>query len=164
MAVDMNTLATENPEAHAYILQLRGEAAQHRVAATEAQSKVTVAEATVATLTSERDTLKIQNGELSAKVTGTQEDVWRKDAALTHKLPADLAARLKGTDAATFLADAEALAKLVGPPAAKTPPGDSSLGEPDPATGAHLEMSAEDRAFGDKMCEQLGIAPANPGV
>jgi|SRR6187551_62872 len=164
MAVDMNALAVSDPEAHAYILQLRGEAAQHRVKATEAEAKVTVAEATVTTLTQERDGLKSSVQELTQKVTGSTEDKWRADAALKHKLPADLAARLKGTDEASFLADAEALAKFIPPTQATRPPADSSLGLPDPAAGAQSGMSAEDRAFGDALCEQLGVAPADPTV
>jgi len=164
MAVDMNALAAENPEAHAYILQLRGESAENRVKASEATSKLQVAEATVTSLTTERDTLKSSVTELTEKVTGSTEDKWRADAALAHKLPADLAARLKGTDEASFLADAEALSKFIPPAQATRPPGDATLNQPDPAAGSQLEMTAEEKAFGDALCEQLGISPADPGV
>lgn len=58
MSVDMSKLATENPEAHAYILQLRGEAAENRVKANEEAAARAIAEAKVTSAESQVTELK----------------------------------------------------------------------------------------------------------
>lgn len=152
MAVDMEALKASDPEAHAYILTLRGEAAANRVEANEWKAKHSTAEAQVAPLTQERDTLAAKAAKLETDNRVSQVDGWRSAAALKHGLTDAQAKRLQGDTAETFLADAETFAKEVVP-AKRVAPVDLSLGQPDPLNAG---VDARAKAFGDQL---LGMLP-----
>lgn len=162
MTVDMTALATENPAAHAYIVQLRAEAAENRVKAAESAALARAAE-------TERDQFKTTAEAAAAKVaqfeadrTKTTEADWRKDAAKKHGLTDAQAARLRGKTAEDFLADAAQVAKDFGikPPAdagKKTPPADSALSNPT-ENDQGTAPDAENEDFMAKLLAAHGIA------
>lgn len=155
MAVDMEALKASDPEAHAYILTLRGEAAANRVEANEWKAKFTTAEAQVAPLTQERDTLAQAKAKLEQDVRVTTQDSWRAAAALKHGLTDAQAKRLQGDTAEALMADAEEFAKDVVPAKRAPAPLDPTLNQPDPE-GDGGNTSAESQAFGQALLERLG--------
>lgn len=154
MAVDMEKLKAENPDAHAYILELRGEAAGHRTDAAEWKSKHAELAPQVATLTQARDTLAAEKATLETANRKSQVESWRSAAALKHGLTDAQAKRLQGDTAEALLADAETFSKEVVP-AKRVAPVDPTLNQPDPqADGSGVSQAARD--FGSKLTEMLG--------
>lgn len=156
MAVDMEALKNDNPEAHSYILTLRSEAAGNRVEANEWKAKATTAESTVSALTTERDTLATKASKLETDNQVAQVDGWRRAAATKHALTDAQAKRLQGSTAEEFLADAEEFAKDVVPAKNKAPV-DPSLNQPDPS-GDGSDVSPESRAFGAALTGMLATS------
>lgn len=149
MAVDMDALKIDNPEAHAYILTLRNEAAANRIEGNEWKAKYTTAQGTLSSVETERDTLAQKASKLETDAKTSQVDAWRSAAALKHGLTDAQAKRLQGNTSDEFLADAESFAKEVGP-VKKAAPVDPSLNTPDPV-GDGSGVNAESREFGQKL-------------
>lgn len=110
----------------------RREAAQYRTRAKELEEKEKQAEE--ASL-SELEKTKKRAAELEAQLAAVQTEAWRQAAAVKAKLPPELANRIQGKTPEDMEADAAELAKLLPPPAVKTPgiaatqPGQNATGE-----------------------------------
>lgn len=155
MAVDMDALKNDNPEAHAYILTLRNEAAANRIEGNEWKAKFTTAQGTLSSVETERDTLAQKAAKLETDAQTSQVDGWRTAAALKHGLTDAQAKRLQGTTADEFLTDAETFAKEVVP-AKRAAPIDPSLNTPDP-DGDGSGASKESREFGQRLLGMMDL-------
>lgn len=169
MPVDLNALRTENPEAYSYILELRGEAAEHRVKANEAVARATTAETERDRYKANAEAATAKVEELTAKTGELTERDWRKAAQDKYGLSDAQAARLRGDSAETFLADAEQYCKDNGikvsdeegetAPSSR-PPADSALSQ-EPGNLSGIGPDPENEAFVQKLMAVHGLAGAD---